>query len=311
MHMNIHANVTELVGHTPLVEISRLGEKHGLKAKVLVKLESFNPAGSVKDRVAKSMVEDAEKRGLLTQGSTIVEPTSGNTGIGLAMMGAARGYRVILTMPDTMSVERRNLLMAYGAEVVLTDGSQGMRGAMSKAEELAREIPNSFIPSQFSNLANPAVHERTTGVEIWDDTEGTIDIFVAGIGTGGTITGAGTYLKKRKESIRIVAVEPTGSPVLSKGTPGSHKIQGIGAGFIPEILDTSVYDEIITIENDEAFEMGRELAKVEGIFAGISSGAALSAAFRLAKMDAHEGKTIVVVLPDSGDRYLSTPLFSM
>jgi cysteine synthase A len=311
MHMNIHANVTELVGHTPLVEISRLGEKHGLKAKILVKLESFNPAGSVKDRVAKSMVEDAEKRGLLTQGSTIVEPTSGNTGIGLAMMGAARGYRVILTMPDTMSVERRNLLMAYGAEVVLTDGSQGMRGAMAKAEELAREIPNSFIPSQFSNLANPAVHERTTGVEIWDDTEGTIDIFVAGIGTGGTITGAGTYLKKRKESIRIVAVEPTGSPVLSKGTPGSHKIQGIGAGFIPEILDTSVYDEIITIENDEAFEMGRELAKVEGIFAGISSGAALSAAFRLAKMDAHEGKTIVVVLPDSGDRYLSTPLFSM
>lgn len=309
--MNIHANVTELVGHTPLVEISRLGEKHGLKAKVLVKLESFNPAGSVKDRVAKSMVEDAEKRGLLTQGSTIVEPTSGNTGIGLAMMGAARGYRVILTMPDTMSVERRNLLMAYGAEVVLTDGSQGMRGAMSKAEELAREIPNSFIPSQFSNLANPAVHERTTGVEIWDDTEGTIDIFVAGIGTGGTITGAGTYLKKRKESIRIVAVEPTGSPVLSKGTPGSHKIQGIGAGFIPEILDTSVYDEIITIENDEAFEMGRELAKVEGIFAGISSGAALSAAFRLAKMDRYEGKTIVVVLPDSGDRYLSTPLFSM
>jgi cysteine synthase A len=311
MHMNIHANVTELVGHTPLVEISRLGEKHGLKAKVLVKLESFNPAGSVKDRVAKSMVEDAEKRGLLTQGSTIVEPTSGNTGIGLAMMGAARGYRVILTMPDTMSVERRNLLMAYGAEVVLTDGSQGMRGAMGKAEELSKEIPNSFIPSQFSNLANPAVHERTTGVEIWDDTEGTIDIFVAGIGTGGTITGAGTYLKKRKESIRIVAVEPTGSPVLSKGTPGSHKIQGIGAGFIPEILDTSVYDEIITIENDEAFEMGRELAKVEGIFAGISSGAALSAAFRLAKMDAHEGKTIVVVLPDSGDRYLSTPLFSM
>lgn len=309
--MNIHANVTELVGHTPLVEISRLGEKHGLKAKVLVKLESFNPAGSVKDRVAKSMVEDAEKRGLLTQGSTIVEPTSGNTGIGLAMMGAARGYRVILTMPDTMSVERRNLLMAYGAEVVLTDGSQGMRGAMGKAEELSKEIPNSFIPSQFSNLANPAVHERTTGVEIWDDTEGTIDIFVAGIGTGGTITGAGTYLKKRKESIRIVAVEPTGSPVLSKGTPGSHKIQGIGAGFIPEILDTSVYDEIITIENDEAFEMGRELAKVEGIFAGISSGAALSAAFRLAKMDAHEGKTIVVVLPDSGDRYLSTPLFSM
>jgi len=309
--MNIHANVTELVGHTPLVEISRLGEKHGLKAKVLVKLESFNPAGSVKDRVAKSMVEDAEKKGLLKQGSTIVEPTSGNTGIGLAMMGAARGYRVILTMPDTMSVERRNLLMAYGAEVVLTDGSQGMRGAMAKAEELAREIPNSFIPSQFSNLANPAVHERTTGVEIWDDTEGTIDIFVAGIGTGGTITGAGTYLKKRKESIRIVAVEPTGSPVLSKGTPGSHKIQGIGAGFIPEILDTSVYDEIITIENDEAFEMGRELAKVEGIFAGISSGAALSAAFRLAKMDAHEGKTIVVVLPDSGDRYLSTPLFSM
>jgi len=311
MRMNIHANVTELVGHTPLVEISRLGEKHGLKAKVLVKLESFNPAGSVKDRVAKSMVEDAEKKGLLKQGSTIVEPTSGNTGIGLAMMGAARGYRVILTMPDTMSVERRNLLMAYGAEVVLTDGSQGMRGAMAKAEELAREIPNSFIPSQFSNLANPAVHERTTGVEIWDDTEGTIDIFVAGIGTGGTITGAGTYLKKRKESIRIVAVEPTGSPVLSKGTPGSHKIQGIGAGFIPEILDTSVYDEIITIENDEAFEMGRELAKVEGIFAGISSGAALSAAFRLAKMDAHEGKTIVVVLPDSGDRYLSTPLFSM
>ena len=309
--MNIFSNVTELVGHTPLVELSRLEEKFGLRAKVLVKLESFNPAGSVKDRVAKSMVEDAERRGLLKQGSTIVEPTSGNTGIGLAMMGAARGYRVILTMPDTMSVERRNLLMAFGAEVVLTDGSQGMRGAMAKAEELAQEIPDSFIPGQFSNMANPAVHERTTGVEIWEDTEGTIDIFVAGVGTGGTVTGAGTYLKKKKESIRVVAVEPVGSPVLSKGTPGSHKIQGIGAGFIPEILDTTIYDEIITVDNEEAFEMGRELAKTEGIFAGISSGAALVAALRLAKLEEHEGKTLVVVLPDSGDRYLSTPLFSM
>jgi cysteine synthase A len=306
----IYKNITQLVGKTPLVELPNFSERYHLKARLLAKLESYNPAGSVKDRVAKAMVEDAEERGMLTQGSTIVEPTSGNTGIGLAMMGAARGYQVILTMPDTMSVERQNLLKAYGAEVVLTEGSKGMRGAMEKAEELAKTFKKAFIPSQFTNMANPGVHEKTTGVEIWEDTDGTIDVLVAGVGTGGTISGAGKYLKQKKATIRIIAVEPSGSPVLSKGTPGPHKIQGIGAGFIPDTLNTAIYDEIITIENDDAFTMGRELAKSEGIFAGISSGAALAAAVKLAQKAEYQGKTIVVVLPDSGDRYLSTPLFN-
>ncbi len=306
----IYKNITELIGRTPLVALHRLSERYQLKARVLVKLESFNPAGSVKDRVAKAMIEDAEQRGALVEGSTIVEPTSGNTGIGLAMIGAARGYSVILTMPDTMSVERQNLLRAYGAQVVLTEGSKGMRGAMAKAEEIANEIPHAFIPSQFTNLANPAIHEKTTGVEIWEDTDGEIDMFVAGVGTGGTISGAGAYLKKRNSAIRIIAVEPAGSPVLSKGTPGPHKIQGIGAGFVPDTLNTAIYDQIITIENEEAFEKGKELAKTEGIFTGISSGAAVAAAIQLAQMEEHTGKTIVVVLPDSGDRYLSTSLFS-
>lgn len=306
----IYGNITELVGRTPLVALPHISEHYTLKARLLAKLESYNPAGSVKDRVAKAMVEDARQRGLLKEGSTIVEPTSGNTGIGLAMMGAACGYKVILTMPDTMSVERQNLLRAYGAEVVLTEGATGMKGAMAKAEELAKDIPDSFIPSQFNNMANPGIHQRTTGVEIWEDTDGEIDIFVAGVGTGGTISGVGAYLKHMRPSIRIVAVEPKGSPVLSEGTPGPHKIQGIGAGFIPATLNTAIYDEIITIENEQAFEMGRELAKSEGIFAGISSGAALAAAIQLAQMDEHAGKTIVVVFPDSGDRYLSTALFS-
>ena len=306
----IYKNITELIGITPLVALHRLSERYQFKARVLVKLESFNPAGSVKDRVAKAMIEDAEQRGALVEGSTIVEPTSGNTGIGLAMIGAARGYSVILTMPDTMSVERQNLLRAYGAQVVLTEGSKGMRGAMAKAEEIANEIPHAFIPSQFTNLANPAIHEKTTGVEIWEDTDGEIDMFVAGVGTGGTISGAGAYLKQKNSAIRIIAVEPAGSPVLSKGTPGPHKIQGIGAGFVPDTLNTAIYDQIITIENEEAFEKGKELAKTEGIFTGISSGAALAAAIQLAQMEEHTGKTIVVVLPDSGDRYLSTSLFS-
>lgn len=306
----IYSDITQLVGNTPLVALPRMSGRYQLKARLLAKLESLNPAGSVKDRVAKAMVEDAERKGLLKQGSTIVEPTSGNTGIGLALMGAARGYKVILTMPDTMSVERQNLLKAYGAEVVLTEGSLGMRGAMAKAEELARKIPNSHIPSQFTNMANPGVHEKTTGVEIWEDTDGEIDILVAGVGTGGTVSGAGKFLKNKKSTIRIVAVEPSGSPVLSEGTPGPHKIQGIGAGFIPDTLNTAIYDEIVTVENEEAFAMGRELAKNEGIFAGISSGAALAAALKLAQKEENAGKTIVVVLPDSGDRYLSTPLFS-
>lgn len=306
----IYKDITQLVGKTPLVELPNFSERYHLKARLLAKLESYNPAGSVKDRVAKAMVEDAEERGMLTHGSTIVEPTSGNTGIGLAMMGAARGYQVILTMPDTMSVERQNLLKAYGAEVVLTEGTKGMRGAMEKAEELAKTLKKAFIPSQFTNMANPGVHEKTTGVEIWEDTDGTIDVLVAGVGTGGTISGAGKYLKQKKAAIRIIAVEPNGSPVLSKGTPGPHKIQGIGAGFVPDTLNTAIYDEIITIENDEAFTMGRELAKSEGIFAGISSGAALAAAVKLAQKEEYQGKTIVVVFPDSGDRYLSTPLFN-
>lgn len=306
----IYNDITQLVGKTPLVELPNFSERYQLKARLLAKLESYNPAGSVKDRVAKAMVEDAEAKGLLTQGSTIVEPTSGNTGIGLAMMGAARGYQVILTMPDTMSVERQNLLKAYGAEVVLTEGTKGMRGAMEKAEELAKTLKKAFIPSQFTNMANPGVHEKTTGVEIWEDTDGTVDVLVAGVGTGGTISGAGRFLKQKKATIRIIAVEPSGSPVLSKGAPGPHKIQGIGAGFIPDTLNTAIYDEIITIENDDAFTMGRELAKSEGIFAGISSGAALAAAVKLAQKEEYQGKTIVVVLPDSGDRYLSTPLFN-
>ena len=306
----LYNDITELVGDTPLVALPRLSERYELKARLLAKLESFNPAGSVKDRVAKSMIEAAESAGRLKAGSTIVEPTSGNTGIGLAMIGAARGYRVILTMPDTMSVERRNLVRAYGAEVVLTEGSAGMKGAMAKAQEIASDLPDAFIPSQFSNPANPKAHETTTGPEIWEATEGHVDVFVAGVGTGGTISGAGGYLKRQNPNIRVVAVEPSGSPVLSTGVPGPHRIQGIGAGFIPETLNTEIYDEILTVENEHAFSMGRELAKIEGIFAGISSGAALAAAIEVSGRAENKGKTIVVVLPDSGDRYLSTPLFS-
>jgi len=306
----IYNNITELVGNTPLVALPRLTERYELKARLLAKLESFNPAGSVKDRVAKTMIETAEREGRLSASSTIVEPTSGNTGIGLAMMGAARGYRVVLTMPDTMSVERQNLLRAFGAEVVLTEGSKGMKGAMAKAEEIASNTPGAFIPSQFSNPANPHAHESTTGPEIWEATDGVIDLFVAGVGTGGTISGAGGYLKRKNPNLRVVAVEPSGSPVLSSGVPGPHRIQGIGAGFIPNTLNTSVYDEVVTIENEDAFTMGKELAEVEGIFAGISSGAAIAAAIQFAKRQEYAGKTIVVVLPDSGDRYLSTPLFS-
>ena len=307
---HIHADITTLIGRTPLVGIPRFSKNHALKATILVKLEAFNPGGSVKDRIAKAMVEDAEARGLLGEGSTIIEPTSGNTGIGLALMAASRGYRVILTMPDTMSAERRKLLAAYGAELVLTDGTKGMKGAIAKAQELAADIPGSFIPSQFSNPANPAIHRATTGVELWEDTDGKIDILVVGVGTGGTISGAGSYLKSRNPGIKVVAVEPAGSPVLSTGVPGPHKIQGIGAGFIPDTLDTGIYDEIVTVENDEAFATGRELARTEGMLAGISSGAALAAALRIAQRPESEGKMIVVVLPDSGDRYLSTPLFS-
>ncbi len=306
----IYKDITKLIGNTPLVEIPNFSRNHGLKARLLVKLESCNPAGSIKDRIAKAMVEEAEKQGFLGEGSTIIEPTSGNTGIGLALMAASRGYRIILTMPDTMSVERRNLLKAYGAELVLTDGTRGMKGAMATAEQLAAEIPGSFIPSQFSNKANPAIHKATTGVEIWNDTDGTVDILVAGVGTGGTISGAGGYLKSKNKSIMVIAVEPTGSPVLTTGIPGPHKIQGIGAGFIPDTLDTSVYDEVLTVENEDAFAMGRELARTEGILAGISSGAALAAAVRIARMEEHAGKTIVVILPDNGDRYLSTAMFS-
>lgn len=305
----IYGNIGWLIGNTPLVAIPRYALKHNLAATVLVKLESFNPAGSVKDRIARAMIEDAENKGLLKEGSVIVEPTSGNTGIGLALMAAARGYRIILTMPDTMSMERRTLLKAYGAELVLTDGKLGMKGAIEKAQELAARIPGSFIPNQFTNPANPAAHRATTGPEIWRDTDGKVNILVAGVGTGGTITGAGSYLKSQKPTIHVVAVEPSGSPVLSKGTAGAHKIQGIGAGFIPETLDTSIYDEIITIDNEEAFATARELARSEGILAGISSGAALAAATRLAKQSEHAGKTIVAILPDNGDRYLSTPMF--
>ena len=307
---HIYTSADQLIGKTPLLELKRLEEKEGLEARVLAKLEYFNPAGSVKDRVAKAMIDDAEARGLLKEGSVIIEPTSGNTGIGLASVAAARGYRIIIVMPDTMSVERRVLMKAYGAELVLTEGAKGMKGAIAKAEELAKEIPGGFIAGQFVNPANPAAHKATTGPEIWEDTDGKVDIFVAGVGTGGTVTGVGEYLKEQKPEVKIVAVEPAGSPVLSKGTSGAHKIQGIGAGFVPEVLNTAVYDEIIAVENEDAFAAGRLLGKTEGVLVGISSGAALHAAILLAKRPENKGKTIVALLPDTGDRYLSTALFA-
>ena len=306
----VYDSILDLVGKTPLVELKRIEEKEELQAKLIAKVESFNPAGSVKDRIAKAMIEDAEAKGLLKEGSVIIEPTSGNTGIGLAAAATVKGYRMILTMPETMSVERRNIVKAYGAEVVLTDGTKGMKGAIEKADELAKEIPNSFIAGQCVNPANPATHKKTTGPEIWEDTDGEVDIFVAGVGTGGTITGTGEYLKEKKPEVKIVAVEPASSPVLSEGVSGPHKIQGIGAGFVPETLNTSIYDEIIKVENEDAFETGKYLAAEEAILAGISSGAALYAAIQLAKREENKGKTIVVLLPDNGDRYYSTPLFA-
>lgn len=308
--MKIYGSIAELIGRTPLVELANYGRSEGTRARILAKLEYLNPAGSAKDRVGLAMVEDAEKRGLLKPGAVIIEPTSGNTGIGLAAVAVPRGYRLILTMPDTMSMERRSLLKAYGAEVVLTDGAKGMQGAIDKAQELAREIPGSFIPGQFVNPANPEAHRRTTGPEIWEDTEGCMDIFVASVGTGGTITGTGEYLKSQNPNIKVVAVEPADSPVLSGGTAGPHKIQGIGAGFVPEILNTDIYDEIIRVESGEAYRAGRMLAKKEGFLTGISSGAALSAALTLARRSENAGKCIVVLLPDTGDRYLSTEMFS-
>ncbi len=308
--MKIYENIQDLVGHTPLLRLGNYEKKLGLSATLLAKLEACNPAGSAKDRVALSMLEDAENRGYLKSGSVIVEPTSGNTGIGLAAMSAARGYRVILTMPDTMSIERRRLLAAYGAEIVLTDGARGMQGAIDKAKEIAASLPGSFIPGQFTNAANPAAHLSTTAPEIWEDTDGQIDIFVCGIGTGGTISGIGSYLKAQNPTIRVVGVEPAGSPVLSGGTPGAHGLMGIGAGFVPEVLDTEIYDEIIPVKEEDAYEAGRSLAKLEGVLVGISSGAALSAACTVAARPENIGKTIVVLLPDSGERYLSTPMFA-
>ena len=308
--MAIYKSILDLVGGTPLVELTQFEKENDLKATVLAKLEYFNPAGSVKDRIAKAIVEDAEKSGKLQPGGTIIEPTSGNTGIGLAAVAAAKKYRLIITMPETMSVERRNLMKAYGAELVLTEGAKGMKGAIAKADELAKEIPNSFIPGQFVNPANPQAHIETTGPEIWDDTDGKVDIFVAGVGTGGTVTGVGKYLKSKNPAVKVVAVEPASSPVLSKGTAGAHKIQGIGAGFVPDVLDTKVYDEIIAVENDDAFATGRLIGHKEGVLVGISSGAAVWAALQLAKRPENAGKNIVVLLPDTGDRYLSTPLFA-
>ncbi|MCI5726250.1 MAG: cysteine synthase A [Clostridium sp.] len=308
--MTIYKSVTELVGKTPLVELTNYEGEHNLEATLLAKLEYFNPAGSVKDRIAKEMIEQAEKSGALKKGSVIIEPTSGNTGIGLASVAASKGYRIIIVMPDTMSVERRNLMKAYGAELVLTDGANGMKGAIKKANELAEEIENSFIPGQFTNQANPEAHRKTTGPEIWEDTEGKVDIFVAGVGTGGTITGVGEYLKSKNPNVKVVAIEPAGSPVLSQGKAGGHKIQGIGAGFVPDTLNTNVYDEIITVENEDAFETGAEIARKEGILVGISAGAAVWAATQLAKRPENKNKNIVILLPDTGDRYLSTPMFA-
>ncbi len=306
----IAQSITDLVGKTPLLELTNYEKNNGINAHLIAKLEYYNPAGSVKDRVAKAMIDDAEAKGLIGPGATIIEPTSGNTGIGLASVAAARGYRIILTMPETMSVERRNLLKAYGAEIVLTEGAKGMNGAIAKANELAANTPNSIIPGQFDNEANPEVHRRTTGPEIWEDTDGNVDIFVAGIGTGGTITGAGEFLKSKNPNVKIIAVEPASSPVLSKGTPGPHRIQGIGAGFVPKVLNTGIYDEIVTVENDDAFATGKAIARSEGLLVGISSGAAAWAATQVAKRPENEGKNIVVLLPDTGERYLSTPLFS-
>ena len=308
--MKVYESVDQLVGHTPLLELKRVEEAHGVSARILGKLEYFNPAGSIKDRIAKAMIDDAEAAGILKPGATIIEPTSGNTGIGLASIAAARGYQLILTMPETMSVERRNLIKAYGAKIVLTDGAKGMTGAIEKANELAAEIEGSFIPGQFINPANPAIHKATTGPEIWQDTDGTVDILVAGVGTGGTLTGIGQYLKEQNPEVKLVAVEPSDSPVLSEGRAGSHKIQGIGAGFVPDVLDTTLYDEVLTVESDDAFAIGREIGREEGVLVGISSGAAVWAALELAKRPENEGKTIVAILPDTGERYLSTPMFA-